>query len=45
MAGATLARAATPALLPMPYALNLENEVIVGEKRVRDAIRKVCYLD
>lgn len=31
--------------VPMPYALNLENEVIVTEARVRDAIRKVCYLD
>lgn len=31
--------------VPMPYALDLENEVIVTEARVRDAIRKVCYLD
>src|SRR5690606_12364334 len=31
--------------LPMPYALHLVEEVIVSEARVRDAIRKVCYLD
>ena len=31
--------------VPMPYAINLEDEVIVGEKRIRDAIRAVCYLD
>ncbi|HJL16829.1 MAG TPA: pyruvate dehydrogenase complex E1 component subunit beta [Sandaracinaceae bacterium LLY-WYZ-13_1] len=31
--------------VPMPYALHLENEVIVTEERVRAAIRKVCYLD
>jgi pyruvate dehydrogenase E1 component beta subunit len=31
--------------VPMPYALDLENEVIVTEERVRSAIRKVCYLD
>ncbi|MCZ7686018.1 MAG: hypothetical protein M5U28_47570 [Sandaracinaceae bacterium] len=31
--------------VPMPYAINLENEVIVTEQRVREAIRKVLYLD
>lgn len=31
--------------VPMPYALHLEEEVIVGEDRIRDAVRKVCYLD
>jgi pyruvate dehydrogenase E1 component beta subunit len=31
--------------VPMPYALNLENEVIVTPERIRAAIRKVCYLD
>jgi pyruvate dehydrogenase E1 component beta subunit len=31
--------------IPMPYAVHLENEVIVTEQRVRDVIRKVCYLD
>jgi pyruvate dehydrogenase E1 component beta subunit len=31
--------------VPMPYALHLENEVIVTDERVRAAIRKVCYLD
>lgn len=31
--------------VPMPYALHLENEVIVTEQRVREAIRKVLYLD
>ncbi len=31
--------------VPMPYALALENEVIVTEERIREAIRKVCYLD
>lgn len=31
--------------LPMPYALHLENQVIVGPDRVRAAIRKVLYLD
>ena len=31
--------------VPMPYARHLEDEVIVNEQRVRDAIRRVCYLD
>lgn len=31
--------------VPMPYAVHLENEVIVNEQRVREAIRKVLYLD
>jgi pyruvate dehydrogenase E1 component beta subunit len=31
--------------VPMPYALDLENEVIVNDQRIRAAIRKVCYLD
>jgi pyruvate dehydrogenase E1 component beta subunit len=31
--------------VPMPYALNLENQVIVDEARIRGAIRRVCYLD
>lgn len=31
--------------VPMPYALHLESEVIVNEQRVREAIRKVLYLD
>lgn len=31
--------------VPMPYASNLENEVIVTAERIRDAIRQVCYLD
>ncbi len=31
--------------VPMPYALHLESEVIVTEQRVREAIRKVLYLD
>jgi pyruvate dehydrogenase E1 component beta subunit len=31
--------------VPMPYALNLENEVIVTEARIEKAIREVCYLD
>ncbi|MDQ3031958.1 MAG: pyruvate dehydrogenase complex E1 component subunit beta [Myxococcota bacterium] len=31
--------------IPMPYALNLENQVIVGPDRIRSAIRKVLYLD
>jgi pyruvate dehydrogenase E1 component beta subunit len=31
--------------VPMPYALDLESEVIVTEARVREAIRKVLYLD
>jgi pyruvate dehydrogenase E1 component beta subunit len=29
--------------LPMPYALNLENEVIVTEARIREAIERVTY--
>ena len=29
----------------MPYALNLENQVIVGPDRIEKAIRKVLYLD
>ena len=31
--------------VPMPYALDLETEVIVTEARVRDTIRQACYLD
>ncbi|GAB5546332.1 MAG: pyruvate dehydrogenase complex E1 component subunit beta [Sandaracinaceae bacterium] len=31
--------------VPMPYALHLEQEVIVDEDRIRAAVRKVCYLD
>jgi pyruvate dehydrogenase E1 component beta subunit len=31
--------------VPMPYAVELENEVIVTEERVRSTIRKVLYLD
>ena len=31
--------------VPMPYALHLENEVIVTPDRIRAAIRRVCYLD
>ncbi len=31
--------------VPMPYALELENEVIVGPERVRAALRQVLYLD
>jgi pyruvate dehydrogenase E1 component beta subunit len=31
--------------VPMPYALHLEQRVIVGPDRIRDAIRKVLYLD
>jgi pyruvate dehydrogenase E1 component beta subunit len=31
--------------VPMPYALNLENEVIVTPERVRAAVRQVLYLD
>jgi len=31
--------------VPMPYAIDLENEVIVGEDRIRSTIRKACYLD
>ncbi|MCB9593708.1 MAG: pyruvate dehydrogenase complex E1 component subunit beta [Sandaracinaceae bacterium] len=31
--------------VPMPYALHLESEVVVTEARVRDTIRKACYLD
>jgi pyruvate dehydrogenase E1 component beta subunit len=31
--------------VPMPYALHLENQVIVGPDRIRNAIRKVLYLD
>ncbi len=31
--------------VPMPYALHLENQVIVGPDRIREAIRKVLYLD
>lgn len=31
--------------VPMPYALNLENEVIVTPERVRAAVRNVLYLD
>lgn len=31
--------------VPMPYALHLENEVIVTEARIEAAIRRVCYLD
>lgn len=31
--------------VPMPYAVHLENEVIVTENRVRDAIKRVCYRD
>jgi pyruvate dehydrogenase E1 component beta subunit len=31
--------------VPMPYALDLENEVIVGPERVRAALRQVLYLD
>lgn len=31
--------------VPMPYAQHLEDEVILNESRVRDAIRRVCYLD
>ncbi len=30
---------------PMPYAANLENEVIVTPERVRQALRSVLYLD
>ncbi len=29
--------------VPMPYALHLENEVIVTEQRVRETIEKACY--
>jgi len=31
--------------VPMPYALELESEVIVTEERIRSTIRKACYLD
>ena len=31
--------------VPMPYALHLEEEVIVSEERIRKAIRAVCYRD
>ena len=31
--------------LPMPYAAHLENEVIVDETRIRDTIKRACYLD
>ena len=31
--------------VPMPYAAQLENEVIVGPDRIRAAVRKVLYLD
>jgi pyruvate dehydrogenase E1 component beta subunit len=31
--------------VPMPYAVELENEVIVTEERIRETVRKVCYLD
>jgi pyruvate dehydrogenase E1 component beta subunit len=31
--------------IPMPYAVALENEVIVTEARIKAAIRKVLYLD
>lgn len=31
--------------IPMPYAVNLENEVIVTPARIQEAIRRVCYLD
>ncbi|MBZ0119193.1 MAG: pyruvate dehydrogenase complex E1 component subunit beta [Sandaracinaceae bacterium] len=31
--------------VPMPYALHLENEVIVGKDRIRAVIRKSLYLD
>jgi pyruvate dehydrogenase E1 component beta subunit len=31
--------------VPMPYALELENEVIVGPERVRAALRQVLYRD
>jgi pyruvate dehydrogenase E1 component beta subunit len=31
--------------VPMPYAAHLENEVIVTEARVQQAIRKALYLD
>ena len=31
--------------VPMPYALHLENQVIVGPDRIEKAIRKVLYLD
>ncbi len=31
--------------VPMPYALHLENEVIVNPERVRAALRQVLYLD
>lgn len=30
---------------PMPYAANLENEVIVNAERIRQALRSVLYLD
>lgn len=31
--------------VPMPYALHLEESVIVTEERIRDAILKACYRD
>lgn len=31
--------------VPMPYAANLEDEVIVSAERIRSAIRSVLYLD
>lgn len=31
--------------VPMPYALHLENQVIVGPDRIEKAIRKVLYID
>lgn len=31
--------------IPMPYAIGLENEVIVTEARIEAAIRRACYLD
>lgn len=30
--------------VPMPYALHLEDEVIVSEQRVRETILRACYL-
>jgi len=35
----------TNADIPMPYALNLENQVIVSAERVIAAVRKVLYLE
>lgn len=31
--------------VPMPYAANLENDVIVSAERIREALRDVLYLD